>query len=279
MAARRGMRPVCSGAVGIGLSLEETFRAIGEMGFREIDLLLVTGWAHLGLDALNRDYAAVARGVERMLGKHNLEIASVNVKYSVRLEDAGEEEIRQRQRELDALLRFMADFGTCRASVQPTLTDDTEYLEETYPKFVRELARQQAYSAGHGVLLSLEPHIRSSVCTNAALHRLLNTYPGLHITYDPSHILFGGEELHSTAYLFSHATLVHLRDARPGELFVPWGKGGLDLPFVIEGLGKAGYDGPVVLEYLSDRCDDAIRQDLAMFAQAVRRCIDTLPEA
>lgn len=271
MAGRRGMSIACSGAVGIGLSLEETFQAIAEMGFRELDMLLVTGWAHLGLDELAREYAPAARCVERLLGKYGLAIASANAKYSVRLEDTGAEETQQRQRELDALLRFLKDFGAGRGSVQPTLTDDVDYLARTYPDFVRELVRQQDYAAERGVMLSLEPHIRSAVCTNEALHRLLDAHPGLHITYDPSHLLFGGEPMDSTGYLFPHTTLVHLRDARPNELFVPWGHGGLDLPFVMDGLKQAGYNGPVVLEYLSDRCDGGVREDLALFAQAVRR--------
>lgn len=264
----------CSGAVGTGLSLEQTFQAIQEMGFRYVDMLLVTGWAHVGLDALADAFSATVRQVERLLGKYDLEIACANAKYSVRLEDTGGEETRQRQRELDALLGFLREFGVAQASVQPTLCDDSEYLVRTYPAFVRELVRQQEYAGERGVQLSLEPHIRSSVCTNAALWRLLREYPRLRITYDPSHLLHNGETMESTGYLLPHTTLVHLRDARPGGLFVPCGQGNLDLPFVIEGLKRSGYDGPVVLEYLSEGCDTALREDLASFAQAVRACIE-----
>ena len=268
------MRIVCSGAIGISLSLEETFRAISELGFREMDLLLISGWAHIGLDELAANYSTCARRVAQLLGKFQLSVASVNAKYSVRLEDTGEDETRQRQLELDALLRFMADFGTDRAAVQPTLTDDSIYLQRTYSAFERELVRQQQYGAERGVALSLEPHIRSAVCTNAALRGLLQPHPGLRITYDPSHLLCSGEEMLSTGYLFSHTSMVHLRDARKGELFVPRGHGDLDLPFVIKGLKQAGYDGPIALEYLSDGRDSAIYEDLLLFAADVQRCID-----
>lgn len=267
------MPVVCSGAVGTGLSLEQTFQTIHEMGFHHVDMLMVTGWAHIGLDALADDFSATVRRVEHLLGKYGLTIACANTKYSVRLEDTGGEETRQRQRELDALLRFLREFGAGRVSVQPTLSDDTAYLSWTYPDFVRELVRQQEYAGERGVQLSLEPHIRSAVCTNAALQLLLRDHPSLRITYDPSHLLHNGETLESTGYLLAHSTLVHLRDARPGGLFVPWGQGQMDLPFIIDGLKRAGYTGPVVLEYLSEGCDVTLREDLAAFAQAVQVCI------
>lgn len=268
------MRLICSGTIGISLTLEETLQAISDLGFREVDLLLVSGWAHIGLDEIAANYNAVARMVERLLGKYRLSVASVSAKYSVRLEDTGEEEVRQRQLELEAMLRFMADFGVGRASVQPTLTHDAAYLKQTYTAFEKEIVRQQEYAAEHGALLALEPHIRSAICTNAALRPLLQANPGLCITYDPSHLLCSGEEMGSTGYLFPHAAMVHLRDARKGELFVPGGQGKLDIPYVIRGLKQAGYDGPIAIEYLSEGRDKAVYEDLLAFAQDVQRSID-----
>lgn len=267
------MRTICSGTIATEVGLEDNLSIISELGYKEMDLLLVTGWAHVGLDELAADYAAVCGRIERLLGKYGLSIAAVNAKYSVRLEDGGEEQCLQRQKELDAMLHFMKDFGTIRASIQPTLINDTAYLGRTYEAFVVEAVRQQEYASERGMLLSLEPHIMSSVCNNAALAALLAVYPDFQITYDPSHLLYSGEDILSTGYLFSASTMVHLRDARKGVLFVPHGKGGLNMPFVISGLKKAGYDGPVSLEYLSGKWDSEVYGDMAKFAAEANDCI------
>ena len=267
------MRTICSGTIATDVGLEDNLSIISGLGFKEMDLLLVTGWAHVGLDELAADYAAVCGRIERLLIKYDLSIGAVNAKFSVRLEDGGEEQCLQRQNELDAMLHFMKDFGTIRASIQPTLINDTAYLGRTYEAFVAEAVRQQEYASERGMLLSLEPHIMSSVCTNAALEKLLAIHPDFHITYDPSHLLHSGEDILSTGYLFPASTMVHLRDARKGELFVRHGMGGLNLPFVIAGLGKAGYDGPVSLEYLSGKWDSEVYDDLAKFAAEINDCI------
>jgi sugar phosphate isomerase/epimerase len=203
-------------------------------------------------------------------------VAAVNVKYSVALEDTDKAACDERQRELDALINFMADFGTVHASFQPTLTRDSAYMARTYDSFVAEALRQQRYAMEKGVRLSLEPHIQSSVCTNAAIHRLKAEHPEFLFTYDPSHLLYSGEDIHTTEYLMAGTAMVHLRDARKGELFVPYGQGGLDLPFVISALQRSGYQGPIALEYLSDRRDDAIYEDLFAFRAAIQVCLNDL---
>ena len=265
------MRTVASGTIATQSTLEENLAIISDLGFRELDLLLVTGWAHLGLDELADHYAAVCRRVDKLLHQHNLSIAAVNAKYSVRLEDVSAAQVRQR--ELDAMFRFMKDFDVRRVSIQPTLTHDVAYLDRTWDASIREAVRQQEYALEHGLLMSMEPHIMSSVCTNAALQRVLSLYPDFRWTCDPSHLLHSGEPMDTLGYLARQTAVAHLRDARKDHLFVPFGEGHLDVPFMIASLQAAGYDGPVVLEYLSDKPDPAIYADLADFARHVDACI------
>lgn len=268
------MRVVASGTVAIQSTLEENLAIISELGFRELDLLLVTGWAHLGLDELADQYAAVCQRVDKLLNQYNLSIAAVNAKYSVRLEDESGTQIRQR--ELDAMLHFMQDFGVRRVSIQPTLTHDVAYLDRTWDASIREAARQQEYAMKQSLLMSMEPHVMSSVCTNAALQRVLAIYPDFRWTCDPSHLLHSGEPMDSLGYLAQNTAVAHLRDARKDHLFVPFGEGNLDVPFMIRSLHDAGYDGPIVLEYLSDKPDSGIYADLANFAHHVETCIAEL---
>jgi sugar phosphate isomerase/epimerase len=262
------MRTVASGAVLIKATLEENLRRVADLGFKEADVLLISGWAHIGLDELAADYSGVARRIERALGAAGVGVSSFNTKYSVTLEDRNAERQKQRQSELEALVRLMGDLGVDRAAIQPTLTGDTAYLEQAFAPTIAEAYRHQKYAAERGMMLSLEPHVRSCVCTNEAIRKAWETYPGLCFTADPSHMLYSGDPMDSLGYLFEQATMVHLRDAGPGELFELYGKGLLDLEFSINALKRAGYQGPIALEYLCDEPDEQIYVDLEMFRKA-----------
>jgi len=266
---KTGMRVVASGAVLIKASLEDNLKKAAELGFKEVDMLLITGWAHISLDELARDYTAVRRRIEKALSAAGVEASSLNTKFSVPLEAAGGGAPERRQGELEALVRLMGDLGADRAAIQPTLTDDAAYLEMAFAPTLAEAYRMQEYAGERGFMLSVEPHTRSCVCTNEAIARAWEAYPRLCFTADPSHLLFGGESMDSLGYLFEHATMVHLRDASPGVLFELYKKGCLDLNFSIDALKKAGYSGPLAIEYLCDEPDEAIYADLAAFKTAV----------
>ncbi|MCL2060871.1 MAG: sugar phosphate isomerase/epimerase [Oscillospiraceae bacterium] len=263
----KGMRAVASGAVLIKATLEDNLRKIAELGYKEADILLISGWAHVGLDELADNYSSVARRIENALSATGIGVSSFNTKYSVPLEDGNA--AGQRQRELEALVRLMGDLGVERATIQPTLTGDIGYLEQAFAPTISESFRHQVYAGERGFQISLEPHVRSCICTNEAINRAWETYPDLCITADPSHLLHSGDPMESLGYLFEQATMVHLRDASPGKLFEFYQKGVLDLDFSIGMLKKAGYSGPIALEYLSDEPDSEIYEDLAKFRQAV----------
>jgi sugar phosphate isomerase/epimerase len=271
MMIKKGMRTVASGAVLIKATLEENLRRVAELGFDEVDLLLISGWAHVGLNELAADYPGVSRRIGDALSAAGVGVSSFNTKFSVRIEDA--DATRQRQDELDALLRLMGDMGVERATMQPTLTGDTEYLERAFAPTITESFRLQDYAAGRGFQLSLEPHVNSCVCTNAAIKKAWELCPGLCFTADPSHLLDCGDPMDTLGYLFEQTNMAHLRDASPGKLFVNFGEGNLDIKFAIDALKKAGYQGPVSLEYLCDEPDDEVYADLQKFREAVDRLI------
>ena len=270
------MRPVGSGGILIEATLEENLAMVRDLGFHEIDILLISGWAHVNIDELAADYAGVCGRIEKLLSRYGLAVASVNAKYSVKLEDEGAAE--QRQRELDALLRFMKDFGTTRASIQPTLTGDAAYLERTRAAAVKEAHRQIVYARERGMSLSVEPHVNSCLCHTPELKAALREYPDFAFTYDPSHLIAAGEEIRDLDYLARNTAVAHLRDARPGELFVPCGEGTLDIPHAVGALKRAGYDGPVAIEYLSDKPDATIYEDMGRFVERVTKAIRACQE-
>jgi sugar phosphate isomerase/epimerase len=256
------VKPViaCSGTIGISLELEAVLAVIAAKGFSSVDLLLVSGWAHVGLDTLAGSYAETIGFIGGLLAKYGLSIACANVKFSVPLEDRQLNAFGARQKEFDALLRFMQLFGVTHASIQPTLSSDEAYLQRTKAAVLEEVLRLQLLAEQESIVLSMEPHIHSAFCTHETLVPLLREHPRFQVTYDPSHLLYSGETLASTTYLMQHATLVHLRDACKQCLSVPYPQGELDVGFVAAGLSEFDYAGPVVLEVLSDH---ALHSDLA----------------
>ena len=269
---KKGLRAVASGGILIKATLEENLQCISGLGYKEADILLISGWAHIGLDVLAQDYKGTARRIESALSVAGVTASSFNTKFSVTLEDEGA--AQQRQSEMDALLRLMGDLGVDRATLQPTLTGDAEYLKQAFSPTIAEASRLQDYAGERGFMISLEPHVRSCICSNADIRRAWAINPKLSITADPSHLLYSGDPMDSLGYLYEQATMVHLRDASPGKLFELYQNGCLDIKYTIDTLKRAGYDGPIALEYLSDEANEDIYADLEKFRKAVDFCIN-----
>jgi sugar phosphate isomerase/epimerase len=258
------------GTLSVRVSLEENLRQLKAQGFDAADVLLVSGWAHIGTDELAADWAGVTGRIERALAESGMRIASFNTKLSVPFEDGSFAGTRRRSEEFSALLRLMEHFKVRRASIQPTLTTDADYLLRTRRACLDEYLRLQRLAQERDLLFSLEPHIMSCVCTADSVNRALDDAPDLRFTYDPSHLLHSGETLEAADRIASTTSLTHLRDAKKGALFVPYGQGKLDLAHAVGALRGAGYDGPIVAEYMADRTgapglDPDILKDLQHF--------------
>ena len=263
------LHTIGSGCLAVQLPLEENCALMRELGFAEIDLLLVSGWAHVGTDEIARDFGGVCRRVERALARAQLRLGAVNAKYSIPLETEGEAAV-QRDREALAVMEFMCEFGVERISIQPTLTHDQEALRAGYRKTVREVMRLWEKYAGRGLKLSLEPHTMSSFCFNAGLKDLRAELPDFPITFDPSHLLCEGAKMADVLWLIPGTAMVHMRDAAPGRLFVPYGQGELDVRACVKKMVDAGYNGSVAIEYIQDeRPDDATLENLFLFKEAL----------
>lgn len=264
------MNIVGSGAVSIHGGFEDSLAILYELGFHEFDILMISGWAHIGLDELAAAYDATAQRIERALATYNMEIASVNGKTSVKIEDPDSLSVAQRQRELTALKRFMKDFGIRTASLQPTLTGDSAYLRSSFDAVVARSAEDQQMFAADGLALSLEPHINSAVCCPEEIRETLKRYPDFRFVYDPSHILWQGHSIEAADILVPNTGMVHLRDAAPGEIFTLHGKGTLNLTHALRRLQGFGYSGPVAVEYLIDRRDELVLEDMMRFVRDVK---------
>lgn len=264
---------VGAGTLSVKLPLNEVFACIKRCGFQWVDLLLVSGWSQIGTRDLTINPDECYAVMETALKRSGLSIASINAKFSVPFEERSSEGTHQRNAEYEALFKLMERFHVRRASVQSTLSSDEREFLRSHPAAMDEVSRLQDHAERRGLLFSLEPHIMSSVCTAQALQSVWSQYPGFRFTYDPSHLLYMGHQIQETDCIAERTAVVHLRDAGPGRLLVPYGQGRLNMPHVVGTLKRCDYDGPIVVEYMADRqdgegMDTQILLDMQRFCEA-----------
>jgi sugar phosphate isomerase/epimerase len=100
-----------------------------------------------------------------------------------------------------------------------------------------------------GIALTFEPHVHSNADSPAAVLRLLELAPELHLTLDYSHLVCAGYTQAQIDPLLPFAAHVHLRQARPGRLQETLENGTIHFPALLAGLREVGYDGWLTLEY------------------------------
>lgn len=167
----------------------------------------------------------------------------------------------------------MKTLGVNRLSIISAQTADKEYLRSVRDKEIQELNRLRLRAADQEIRLCLEPHILTSFCYVDAIREIVQQHPEFLITFDPSHFLHTGEKIQDIEFIAQHTDLVHLRDARKGKMFVPYGDGELNVSYCIEKLAEAGYSGPIAMEFMIDRPDDELIENLTKFRMEVEKCI------
>lgn len=245
------VRIVGGGTIGNQLPFEEHLEFVRNLGFREVDLLLISDWRYFSTAALGADYEAVRDRILNALTRYGLKASSMNIKLSVPLERR--ELLPQRDLEMRAVFRLMRELNIDRLSMIPAQTNDLPYLERVFPLEVEEINRLQAWARKEGIVLCVEPHILTSFCHSRVIRNLIDTYPDFLVTFDPSHFLHSGERTQDMGFIAEHTKLVHLRDACEGQMAVRFGEGTLDLRYCIERLKEARYDGPIVIESMIDQ--------------------------
>ena len=85
------MAVACSTSVFCRSTLEEALQGVHELGFREVDLLLIDGWVHVDTTDLVKDYAGTLARVDRALKEYDLVPIAVNSGISPLLHDRSEE--------------------------------------------------------------------------------------------------------------------------------------------------------------------------------------------
>ncbi|MCM8900081.1 sugar phosphate isomerase/epimerase [Caldicoprobacter algeriensis] len=267
------MSVICSTSIRYNQSLENALSIIRRLGFKEVDLLLITGWAHIDIPDLVNDFDSCNRRIEALLTKYDLKPVAVNAKYSVDTYDRSAEAIKQRERETYSLIRFMKYYGIEVASIQPTLKFNDEFLSGKFKDTVETLKEQKEIAYTEGVKIAIEPHIGSGFDTIEKVYNLMREIPDVPITYDPSHFIQKGENLYETEFMLNNTVHVHLRDASKTSIMNLFGQGIIDFDWIVQKLKDKKYKGYISIEYLpqKDFTEEELFEDIVRIREYLEK--------
>jgi len=137
--------------------------------------------------------------------------------------------------------RFTACCRLAKSLGVVTIVVDASELGTPFNGEIERLRRMVSIAAGLGVLVGVkttagrmtqDPETTSSLCRNV---------PGLGITLDPSHFIFGQKKIVSWEPILKYVFHVHLRDTKPDSFQVRVGQGGVEYGKLVNQLERVGY--------------------------------------
>jgi len=235
---------------------------IAELGFRRFDLFALERYGQVWPSRLAAEgpWGALGRAIVRASAEAGLQAASFNCSFSQPVNDPAPEARRVVEAEFGALLSLAEEMGCPNLTLQVGGRADGVTAAEALDAARAGLERL-AELAGDSVGLSFEPH-QGSVAERPrdALSLARRLWPGVGVTYDPSHFVMQPEvgSLVESEPLLEYTRHVHLRNAARGRMQAPMAEGEVDFGWVIEALRGRGYEGAVAIEYLEAAEADAL---------------------
>ena len=262
------MRIACSTSA-FKVPLDEALARVAGLGFEAVDLICIPGWGHVVPADLAADFEPAASRIEQALHQAGLTTVAMNlaVPHTHQRDDA--QVNADRLKYVGAVTRLMNRLGVSVCSFYPGYRAEGRDWEAVLADSVETIREMLRAAAGAGVTLAVEPHFATPYETVEQGQRLLEALPELTVAYDPSHYALQEIPLSQTESLLDRASHVHLRDAAPGKMCVPYGQGTVDFDWLMAALADRGYDGNFSIEYLpkegSDPADSIarLRDDLA----------------
>ncbi|MEW2516685.1 sugar phosphate isomerase/epimerase family protein [Actinacidiphila alni] len=235
------------------------------LGCEAVDIGFMTGRSHVRPETAHGSIGLAAGAVRERVESRGLAVADVFAIPAADFESLAPNNPDARRREL--AMEFFADaVDFARAVGAPGLTTlpgvvfGDEPFERALERSAQGLRRRVDLAGAVGLALSVEPHTGSLIDTPDKAARLLAAVPGLTLTLDYGHFVYGGSPQEDIDPLLPHARHLQCRAARPGVLQARVAEDTVDWARVVAALG-AGYDGYLALEYVWQEWMDCDRVD------------------
>lgn len=250
--------------------LDEALGEISRLGFDSVDLIAIPSWGHVIPAELACDWDAKAEWVEGLLSRHGLAPVAMNLSVANPHQRDDESVNAQRLSEVKAVARLMSRLGVKTASFFPGGKWSENPWEQVLAETVVTVREMLEAGGATGVTFAVELHYNTPFETLDQGKRLLEALPELKVAYDPSHYALQGIDLRQTQLFIDRAAHVHLRDAAPEKMCVPFGAGTIDFDWIIDALAASGYKGHYSIEYLPKSSGDS--------GESIRKLRDKLAE-
>jgi sugar phosphate isomerase/epimerase len=238
----------CSSGIRSTRSLEDTCRAIRDLGFRYVDPLAMEQW-HIKPSRLVAHAAQESARVRALFENYALRCAAINLGFLANPTTCSEQEHQTNLQVMRGACVLAQALSTEIITVGSGTAASTP---ENVARLAQRLRDVVSVAAEAGKRVALETHAGAVSVYPEVARELLAHCPGLEITYDPSHFIAEKVPVEETLDLLQHAAHVHLRNARIGSFQERMDKGLLDMPCMVDQILASGYHGAVSIEYIED---------------------------
>jgi sugar phosphate isomerase/epimerase len=227
---------------------------IGGLGFRAVDIGYFAGRSHIRPEAVGDDIAVHAGRLAERCAARGLVIADVFAQPAdFETAAVNHPDPAERERSLaffDRALEFGRLAGSPGMTILPGVIFAGEPWEAAAERAAAGLRVRVERAAAAGLRLSVEPHQGSFIDTPERTARLLEMTPGLTLTLDYGHFVFGGAAEDDIEALLPAAAHVQCRGGRTGVLQADMRANSIDFPRMVRGLVDVGYQGFLAAEYV-----------------------------
>ncbi len=236
LASRAGCSTLCQARQ----PAAKAFRAIGEAGFKWLDLSALSWCRHVSTPDLVKDFEREASRIESLLASNGLRVANLT------FDSFDGQPFAEYEAQFKALAKLAARLKARLINLMAP-SNKTERQEA-----VEKLRKLQAWAAAEGVVLTVETHVGQLTERPADALWLCRQVPGLGLTLDPSHYYAGPNQGAGFDALYPHVQGTGFRAGamKWEDIQLPWGHGPIDFRVVVGKLEAAGYKGFYVTEYI-----------------------------
>ncbi len=228
---------------------------IRDLGFEGVDIGLFADATHVKLssvlEAPDRRAAELAVAVDQA----GLRVADVFLTSSMEIDrltptSRADDDVEQLRSIFGSTVAFAAELKAPGITLLPGVVADGQSVAQAISLAAEGLAPLVEMGAERGLGVSIEPHVGSCVETPEATIELLERCPGLSITLDPSHFIYGGCSTERMTPLAEHSRHVQVRPAGPGVMQAKVRDNQIDLGMLVAALRAVGYDGWIASEFV-----------------------------
>jgi sugar phosphate isomerase/epimerase len=234
-------------------TVESAVAKIRELGFNVFDLDVLEGWQHVNASDLTEHRDELIDRFAPLTADETLIVSSLNCSPGPSLTDPDRENFQVYKRRFDAILDLAECLLSLNVTLQPGSPTEHQDQRQAMRALVRHLSELSEMALHEHLDLSVEPHAGSVIeDPEDALAIVEELYPGVGITYDPSHFVMRGIPLEQTRPLLDYVRHVHVRNASRGKMQDSMDSGTVDFEWLIKELAAVGYDDAVTIEYFGD---------------------------